>query len=340
MRGFQGNPELLGRHFGSTSGGLRPITPGSRNNKGEGIEMAVAVGATRSGQYDRFHGEPVDPRSHQAEALVMAYPYGILVNADGRRFLDEGADTPDNTFEEAAYRIWREAGQYAYLVCDAKLLRIEGHERSLPTDKEPITAPTIDELARKLDIPPDGLSWTVDRFNDACRPTPHDPTRLDGKHTVGLIPPKSNWAVELDTGSYMAWSVHCAITFTFTLGGLRTDARSRVLTEKGEPIGGLYPIGGTAGFYYSRYPGSTSVLRALTFGRLAGAEIAQPRYRSPPGEFTAGPPLIEEVVSCHEDRINTHALRAVARCPVLAECRGPVRVRHQSAGRSGHRGRL
>ncbi|MGV4987007.1 FAD-dependent oxidoreductase [Streptomyces sp. NRAIS4] len=272
--GFQGNPELLERHVGPTGGALRPIAPGGKNNKGEGIEMAVAVGAARSGQYDRFHGEPVDPRSHQAEALVMAYPYGILVNADGRRFLDEGSDTPDNTFEEVAYRIWREARQSAYLICDAKLLRIEGHERSLLTDKDPITAPTIDELAGKLDLPPDELGWTVDRFNDACRPTaPYDPTRLDGKHTVGLVPQKSNWAVPLDSAPFMAWPVHCAITFTF--GGVRTDARSRVLTEKGEPIAGLYAIGETAGLYYSRYPGATSVLRALTFGRMAGAEIAR-----------------------------------------------------------------
>ncbi|WP_051830834.1 FAD-dependent oxidoreductase [Streptomyces violens] len=271
--GFQGNRKLLERYVGPTGGELRPIAPGGKNNKGEGIEMAVAVGAARSGQYDRFHGEPVDPRSHQAEALVMAYPYGILVNADGRRFLDEGSDTPDNTFEEVAYRIWREARQSAYLICDAKLLEIEGHERSLLTDKDPITAPSIDELARKLDIAPDELNWTVDRFNDACRPTPYDPTRLDGKHTVGLVPPKSNWARELDTAPYMAWPVHCAITFTF--GGVRTDARSRVLTEGGEPIEGLYAIGETAGLYYSRYPGATSVLRALTFGRLAGADIAR-----------------------------------------------------------------
>ncbi|MFG3285497.1 FAD-binding protein [Streptomyces sp. NPDC048111] len=272
--GFQGNPDLLDRHIGPTGRELRPIAPGGKHNKGEGIEMAVAVGAARSGQYDRFHGEPVDPRSHQAEALVMAYPYGILVNSDGRRFLDEGSDTPDNTFEEVAYRIWREARQSAYLICDSKLTGIEGHERSLLTDKDPITAPTIDELARKLDIAPDELCWTVARFNDACRPSvPYDPTRLDGKHTVGLVPPKSNWAVELDTGPFMAWPVHCAITFTF--GGLRTDARSRVLTPAGTPIDGLYAVGETAGLYYSRYPGATSVLRALTFGRLAGAEIAQ-----------------------------------------------------------------
>ncbi|MCP9212643.1 FAD-binding protein [Streptomyces sp. NEAU-Y11] len=270
--GFQGNPELLECHVGHTGRQLQPIANGGSNNRGEGIEMAVAVGAARSGRYDRFHGEPVDPRSHQAEALVMAYPYGILVNADGHRFLDEGADIPDNTFEEVAYRIWREARQSAYLICDAKLSQIEGHERCLLTDKDPITAPSIDELARELDIPPDELSWTVARFNDACRPAPYDPTRLDGKHTVGLVPQKSNWAVELDTGPYVAWPVHCAITFTF--GGLRTDARSRVLTERGEPINGLYAIGETAGFSHSQCPGATSVLRALTFGRMAGADIA------------------------------------------------------------------
>ncbi|MEV8454154.1 FAD-dependent oxidoreductase [Streptomyces sp. NPDC052095] len=272
--GFQGSAELLVRHLGPAGGELRSVVPGGRNSTGEGIEMAVAVGAARSGQYDRFHGEPVDPRSPQTEALVLAYPYGILVDADGRRFLDEGADTPDNTFGDVAYRIWREARQSAYLICDAKILRIDGHERSLLTDQEPITAPTIGELARSLDLMPDELGRTVDRFNEACRTAaPFDPTRLDGKRTVGLAPPKSNWAVPLDTGPFLAWPVHCAITFTF--GGLRTDPCSKVLTEKGEPIEGLYAVGETAGLCCSRYPGAISALRALTFGRLAGAEIAR-----------------------------------------------------------------
>lgn len=69
--------------------------------------------------------------------------------------------------------------------------------------------------------------------------------------------------------------MHCAFTFTFTFGGLRTDARARVLTQNGEPVAGLYAVGENAGLYYSRYPGATSVLRALTFGRMAGAEIAR-----------------------------------------------------------------
>ncbi|CAM5250212.1 tricarballylate dehydrogenase [Streptomyces spiroverticillatus] len=279
--GFQGSPHLLERHFGPTGGELRPSTPGGRNNRGDGIEMAVAVGAARGGRYDHFHGEPVDPRSHPAEALVLAYPYGILVDADGRRFLDEGADTPDRTSGDVAFRIWRDARQSAYLICDAKILRIDGHERLLARDQDPVTAPTVAELARRLDLVPDELTRTVDRFNAACRPTgPYDATRPDGRHTVDLVPPKSNWALALDTGPFLAWPVHCAIAFTF--GGLRTDARSRVLTEQNEPIAGLYAVGETAGLHCGRCAGATSALRALTFGRLAGAEIARTRNAADP----------------------------------------------------------
>ena len=81
------------------------------------------------------------------------------------------------------------------------------------------------------------------------------------------MPPKSNWAVALDTGPYRMG--RCTAPHTFTFGGLRTDARARVLTQNGEPVAGLYAVGENAGLYYSRYPGATSVLRALTFGRMA-----------------------------------------------------------------------
>ncbi|MFJ2744445.1 FAD-binding protein [Streptomyces sp. NPDC087440] len=279
--GFQGSPDLLERHIGATAGELPVSTPGGRNSTGDGIEMAVAVGAARGGRYDRFHGEPVDPRSHPTGALILAYPYGILVDADGRRFVDEGADTPENTFGDVAFSIWREARQSAYLICDAKILRVDGHERLLVRDQNPITAPTIAELARRLDLAPDELTRTVDRFNAACRPTaPYDPTRPDGRHTVDLVPPKSNWALALDAGPFMAWPVHCAIAFTF--GGLRTDARSRVLTGRNEPLEGLYAVGETAGLHCGRCAGATSALRALTFGRLAGAEIARAQNSADP----------------------------------------------------------
>jgi tricarballylate dehydrogenase len=269
--GFEGSAALLDKYLGGRGHELPTITPGGRANQGEGILMAVEAGAGTDGQFDRFHGEPVDPRSRAGEALVMVYPYGILVDYHGRRFLDEGADTPDNTFETVAYRIWRDANQSAYLIADQKLAS-QNIARAVLTEKQPEAAPTIEELAARLGIDPWCLRDTVDAFNAAAQPGPLNLTRLDGVSTTGLDPPKSNWARPIDEPPYLAWPVTCAITFTF--GGLRTDERARVLTRAGEVIPGLYAVGETAGVYHQRYPGATSVLRALVFGRIAAAQVA------------------------------------------------------------------
>ncbi|QKW35650.1 FAD-binding protein [Actinomadura sp. NAK00032] len=269
--GFEGSETLLREHLGETGPDLPTITPGGRANRGDGITMGVRAGAATDGQFDRFHGEPVDPRSRKAEALLMVYPYGILVDHRGTRFLDEGADTPDNTFEDVAYRIWRDADQFAFLIADQKLMR-QDIGRAVLTDVEPVTAPTLDVLAARLDIDPSTLHKTVAAYNSAAVPGELDVTRLDGAATSGLEPPKSNWARPIDEPPYVAWPVTCAITFTF--GGLRTDAEARVLTAGGLPIPGLYAVGEVAGIYHHNYPGATSVLRALAFGRIAGEHAA------------------------------------------------------------------
>lgn len=269
--GFEGNPALLDEHLGGRGHELPTITPGGRANQGEGIVMGIRAGAGTDGQFDRFHGEPVDPRARCAEALVMVYPYGILVDHEGRRFVDEASDTPDNTFEAVAYRIWRDADQFAYVVADQKLVR-QDIDRALRTDREPVTAPTLRDLAAELDIDPAGLVRTVAEYNAAAVDGPLDVTVLDGVSTTGLVPPKSNWARPIDEPPFVAWPVTCAITFTF--GGLRTDAQARVLRQDGEPIPGLYAVGEVAGIYHRKYPGATSVLRALAFGRVAGEAAA------------------------------------------------------------------
>jgi tricarballylate dehydrogenase len=275
--GFEGSAELLDRYLGERGHELSPIAPGGRANQGDGIEMGIRAGAATDGQFDRFHGEPVDPRTRSAEALVMVYPYGILVDHRGERFVDEGADTPDNTFESIAYRIWRDADQFAYVIADQKLMR-QDIARAVLTDREPESAETLEGLADRLDIDAAKLVATVDEYNAAAQPGPLDVTTLDGVSTTGLKPPKSNWARPLDEPPYVAWPVTCAITFTF--GGLMTDEQAQVIGQNGAPIPGLYAVGEVAGIYHHRYPGATSVLRALVFGRIAG-EAAAVRSSAP-----------------------------------------------------------
>jgi tricarballylate dehydrogenase len=269
--GFEGSHELLAQHLGERGAELDPIAPGGRSNRGEGLTMGLEIGAGVDGQFDRFHGEPVDPRARHAEALVMVYPYGVLVDHRAQRFVDEGSDTPDNTFEHVAYRIWRDADQYAYLIADQKLVRQE-IARAVLTDREPEQADTLAALAGRLDLDPEALEKTVAEYNAAAVPGPLDVTAPDGAATTGLTPPKSNWARPIDEPPFVAWPVTCAITFTF--GGLRTDAQARVLTADGDAIPGLYAVGEIAGIYHDKYPGATSVLRALAFGRLVGATAA------------------------------------------------------------------
>ena len=121
-------------------------------------------------------------------------------------------------------------------------------------------------------MPPVALTSTIRAFNASIGPGTFSPFELDGLATQGLAPPKSNWARPIDTPPFFAWPIIAANCFTF--GGLKCDARARVLNTDGDAIPGLYAAGETMGLYYGQYTGATSVLRGAVFGRLAGLHIA------------------------------------------------------------------
>jgi tricarballylate dehydrogenase len=270
--GFEGNPEMLTKYLGPRACDLPLVAPTLTNNRGEGLRMALAIGGDTAGQFDMFHGEPADPRSSKPDAVVYAYPFGIVVNGEARRFFDEGKDSFDSTFEEFAFEIWRNQKQRAFFIGDQTTLKIENVDKIILTDQPAITAGSIGELAMRLGLDPGVLERTVTEYNAAIAPGPIDPRIRDGKRAIGLDPPKSNWAFALNSPPFIAYPLTCAITFTF--GGLRTDVWARVVTPAGTPIPGLYAAGEVTGLYYHSYPAGTSVLRAATFGRLAGAHAA------------------------------------------------------------------
>lgn len=277
--GFEGDTATLTAELGGDASTLIHIAPGVRHNRGEGIRMALAAGAVRAGQWDSFHAEPVDPRSAEPEALVMIYPYGILVDRQARRFLDEGRGTVDETYEATARAIWARDGSTAWFITDQQLHRIEDHPRGLLTDVEPVAAATVAELASATGLPARALASTVDAFNAATRQGDFDWRRPDGLATSGLEPPKSNWALPLVQPPFLAWPVSCSIVFTF--GGVATDAVGRVVRDDGTPILGLYAAGECTGLYHDKYPGGTSVLRGMIFGRVAGTTAAQADHSVP-----------------------------------------------------------
>jgi len=271
--GFEGNAEMLTRYLGPRACDLPLIAPTLRYNTGDGVRMAMEIGAATAGQFDMFHGEPVDARSSKPDAVVYAYPFGIVVNARAERFYDEGKDSFDSTFEELAFEIWRHQGQKAFLIGDQTTASIEPVQAIILTDQPPLAGATLRELATALGLDPRALERTVAAYNSAIGAGEFDPRTFDGKAARGLVPPKSNWAFPIERPPFIGYPLTCAVTFTF--GGVRTDSLARVLTPSGAAIPGLYAAGEVTGLYYHHYPAGTSVLRAATFGRIAGEHAAR-----------------------------------------------------------------
>lgn len=266
--GFQGNAEMQARYYGERSRFVRPIARGGYYNRGEGIQMALDIGAAPCGDFSEYHAEPIDPRSGVSEPIVFNFPYGILVDIEGRRFIDEGSHTVDAIYENVARVINKLPGGMAWLITDARLDDVPNWQRTVRSDVQPVTAATLEELAAATGLPLQNLRQTVENFNAATRPGEFRPLECDGLGTEGLYPPKSNWALPIGKAPYRAWPVSSAVCFTF--GGLRCDANARVLDHDGRPIANLYAAGEVMGIYYKRYTGATSVLRGAVFGRIAG----------------------------------------------------------------------
>jgi tricarballylate dehydrogenase len=268
---FAGNGAALHRHLGPGAERLRPISPGTSFNTGGGIAMAQALGASTSGDFAGMHSEPIDPRAQNPAAVVLVYPYGLVVDGTGRRFLDEGAGLVHETWESVSRRIHFETpGSIAWAIFDASLEEISDYRRAVRSEVAPATAPSLGELARLLNIPADALAATVDRFNAHVpgAAVPFDAARPDGRATIaGLDIPKSNWARRIERPPFLAWPIVCGIAYTF--GGLATNERAEVLGAGG-PIPGLYAAGEITGHFYGTAPNAVSVLRALVFGRIAG----------------------------------------------------------------------
>jgi tricarballylate dehydrogenase len=272
--GFEGSKEMLTRYLGPKACDLKLIAPGVSYNRGAGLRMAMEIGADTSGQFDMMHAELVDSRSTRADAVIYPHEYGILVNEAGKRFYDEGAAPSIDSQELLAYEIWRNQNQTAFFIADAQVRANPMIVARFDTDQPPVAADTIEGLAEQLGIDPDALVETVTSFNAAVdKEIPFDPDTLDGKGTNGLEPPKSNWALPIIQAPFFAFPVTAAIVFTF--GGLRTNAEGQVISGGGAPIPGLYAAGEIVGVYYHHYQAGTSVLKAITTGRIVGRHTAE-----------------------------------------------------------------
>ncbi len=271
--GFQANRDMMHRHFGPAGQNVRLLAPRAHHNTGDGIRMALEHGARISGDWNGMHAEPVDPRAEKAAAVVLVYPYGIVVDRNGRRFFDEGGGLVHETWEWFARRIHFETpGGRAYAILDSRLFDIAGFERAIRSEVPPHQADTLDELARLIGVDALRLAETVGNYNAAAIGDPRrfDATRCDGlAASSALRPPKSNWTRTIVKPPFLAYPLIGAVAYTF--GGLATNAKAEVLGGDG-PLAGLYAAGEMTGHFYGTAPNAVAILRALVFGRIAGLE--------------------------------------------------------------------
>ena len=274
--GFEASPELRREHLGE--GWQNAKVRGTPGNTGEMILAALEAGAAKGGDWSTCHSVAWDAWHPENEGNLEltnqltrgGYPLGIVVNTEGKRFVDEGADYRNYTYAKYGRDILAQPGSAAFQIFDASsrpMLRAE--EYDMP-GVSVVTAPTLAELAQKAGISPDGLEETVQGFNNSiAEDAPFDPNVKDGRR-ADTQPPKSNWARSIATGPFYAFPVTCGITFTF--GGLKTDTWGRVLTEDAEPLEGLYACGEALGGLFSgNYPGGSGLAAGAVFGRRAGS---------------------------------------------------------------------
>lgn len=274
--GFESNAQLRQKYLGE--GWQNAKVRGTPYNTGELIERALELGATRGGDWNTAHSVQWDaflPENESNRALTnrltrQSYPLGIIVNNEGKRFLDEGEDFRNLTYAKFGGVILRQPDSIAYQIFDQKLrpmLRTE--EYDMPGISVQ-TADTIEELAEKIQVDPAQLKQTITDYNESIdRELPWDPTIKDHR-VAAVVPPKSNWATPLENAPYYAYGVTCGITFTF--GGVKGDTYGRVLREDGTHIEGLFAVGEALGGLFSKnYPGGSGLTAGFTIGRRAGS---------------------------------------------------------------------
>jgi len=278
--GFQANPEWRTRYLGPLWE-LAKVR-GTRFNTGDAIRMALDVGAAPVGNWSGCHAVAWERNAPEFGDLAVgdqfqkhSYPWGIYINAEGKRFVDEGADFRNYTYAKYGRVILNQPGQFAWQIFDAK---VKGQLRDEYRIKQvtKVTANTLEELVKKLDdVNADAALKEIMTYNVAVRTDiPFNPNIKDGRCTTGLAVNKSNWANTIDTPPFEAYAVTCGITFSF--GGLRINTDAQVISTDGDPIAGLYAAGElVGGIFYFNYPGGTGLTNGSVFGRIAGASAAK-----------------------------------------------------------------
>jgi len=278
--GFQANTEWRTRYLGP--GWELAKVRGTRFNTGDAIEMALEIGAAAHGNWSGCHAVAWDRNAPETGDLAVgdgfqkhSYPWGVYINAEGKRFVDEGADFRNYTYAKYGRVILQQPKQFAWQIFDGKVkAQLRDEYRIKQVTK--IAGNTLEELVSKMDDTNGVVALEeIKKYNAAVQTqVPFNPNVKDGRCTKGLAVNKSNWANTLDTPPFEAYAVTCGITFSF--GGLKINTHAQVINSDGEPIKGLYAAGElVGGIFWFNYPGGSGLTNGSVFGKIAGASAAR-----------------------------------------------------------------
>ncbi|WP_298299232.1 FAD-dependent tricarballylate dehydrogenase TcuA [uncultured Litoreibacter sp.] len=282
--GFEASDSLRKKHIGPNWDKAK--VRGTPHNTGDGLVMAQALGAQEYGLFSGCHATPMDlhmkdfgnldlPAGERKKYRKICYFLGVMVNAKGERFVDEGINFRNYTYAQFGAAIMDQPEHFAWQIFDAKVFDLLYDEYTFQ-DAHFVEADTLPALIAKLEgVDQEAAAQTLDEFNKAVRSDiPFDPTVLDGKGTDGLALAKSNWAQTLDSPPFRAYPVTGGITFTY--GGLKVGGDGAVMSSGGIPIPGLFACGElVGGVFYNGYPGGSGLTSGAVFGRRAGIGAAK-----------------------------------------------------------------
>jgi tricarballylate dehydrogenase len=271
---YGSSKEKRTRYYGPGYGNMK--VRGSRYNTGEAVDAAMDIGAKSEGEWGDAHMAIIDAGSPDVEGgitRVDGYQYGLILNHDGERFVDEGEDARAHTYAKFGQRIFEQPYHEAFIVVDSKVVDDVAHMGP----SRPITADSLESLAKRLGIEDvEQAVETIEEYNAACESgtaDEYDPNVLSGISADGVHPPKSNWALPLDEPPFTGFPVTGGMTFAF--GGVAITPDAEVLDTTDTVIPGLFAAGNaTGGLFYNNYPGGTGLTNAAVFGKIAGESAA------------------------------------------------------------------
>ncbi len=282
--GFESNREWLRQAWGREGGRVDGawiadnfLIRGTRFNTGVLLRQLLDAGADAVGDPTQAHMVAIDARAPLYDGGICtrldSVSLGIVVNRDALRFHDEGED-----FWPKRYALWgrlvaQQPGQIGYSIVDAKAIG-----RFMPSLYPGARADTLEGLAVQLGLESAALRRCVEAYNAACRPGHFDHSVLDACATVGLNPPKSHWALRIDTPPFHGYPLRPGVTFTYL--GLKVDANAAVHFA-GTPCDNLFAAGEImAGNVLGQgYTAGVGMSIGTAFGRIAGGSAARASNR-------------------------------------------------------------